>query len=131
MGLEFVGKTIVMHSAQSVEEPNPKRSQPVHGVPPSGLAFGSQKPGEDFRRLVPFLGLFAQLPLSGLRQLVELRAPVVFRAAPSRADIALLFQLQKSRVKRSVIQRESIPAGLLNAPRQPVPVLRSQGLQSP
>src|SRR5215472_14853433 len=97
---------------------------------PSGLACIVQESGKDFGGLLPFACSFPQPPLSRFRQLVKLRAPVVLRTSPMRADVTLLFQLQESRVKRAVIQRKEVSADLLNAPRQPVPVLRPHGLES-
>src|SRR6185312_2812043 len=131
MSFEFIRKVLVVRRVQRVQQPNPKRSQLPHAVPPSGLAYVAQEAREDFRRLLPFLCSFPQAPLSCFRQLVKLRASIVLRASPTRADEALLFQFQKSWIERAVIQRENVTAGLLNAPRQPVPVLWSHGLQRP
>src|SRR5215467_12224838 len=100
------------------------------GAAPSGFACIVQESGKDFGRLLPFPCSFPQPPLSRFRQLVKLRTPVVLRTSPFRADVALLFQLQESWVKRAVIQRKKVSADLLNAPRQSVSVLRPHGLQS-
>src|SRR5215469_6445027 len=97
---------------------------------PSGFACIVQESGKDFGRLLPFPCSFAQPPSSCFRQLVKLRPPVVLRTSPLRTDVALLFQPQKGWVKRAVIQRQKVSADLLNAPRQPVSVLRPHGLQS-
>src|ERR1700683_3571756 len=89
----------------------------------------SQKPCQNRRGLLPVPRFFFQLLLARARQLVKFRFPVVIRNAPLRRDEPFLFQLQQRRIQRSIIHRQQIAAGLLDPPRNPVPVHRPHSLQ--
>src|SRR5580698_747005 len=88
-----------------------------------------KKSRQDVGGLLPLgRGVF-QLAMAGLGELVEFCLAIVFRRAPARSDEALLFELQQRRVERAVVQLQQVSAGLLNAPRQPVTVLRTHGFK--
>ena len=70
-----------------------------------------------------------QLLPSDARQTVELCLAVVVRRAPLRRDGAFLFQLEQGRIQRAVIERQQVAAGLLDATRDAVSVLRTHRLQ--
>src|SRR5579862_1010582 len=98
---------------------------------PSRLTGIVQESRQDFRRLLPFLRRSTQTPLPCLRQLIELCAPIVFGTSPPRPDMAFLFKLQKRWIERAVVQDENVAAGLFNAPRKTIPMLRPHRLQRP
>src|SRR5206468_1934907 len=84
-----------------------------------------QKSSEDRRGLFPLAGLALELLLAGAREAVELRPAVVVRHAPLGGDVALLLELEERGIERSVVDGEQLPARLLDAPRDAVPMLRT------
>ena len=56
-------------------------------------------------------------------------APSCALRAPFRLDGAFLLELEKSGIQRAVIQGEQIATGLLDAPRDAVPMLRAHAFQ--
>src|SRR5262249_2285766 len=91
---------------------------------------GVKEAGEDGGRLIPFAGFFLELLAAGAGQLVELGFAVVFRYAPFRGDVAVLLEFKEGRVERTVVDREQISAGLLNAAGDAVAVEQAHGLKS-
>ena len=80
--------------------------------------------------MFPLGGGALQLAMAGLGEFVEFCLAVVFRRAPTGADEALLLEFEQSGVERAVVQLQQIAAGLLDAARQAVAVLRAHGVES-
>ena len=112
---------VVSPPGRKVLEPRQKPSQKSHG---KSSAFTSKNRADDRRRLLPVLRLHLQLLAPFFRQAVETRPAIIFRRAPVRCDRPFLLQLQQHRIKRPLVHRQQISADLLDAPRNPIPVLR-------
>ncbi len=65
---------------------------------------------------LPLLGFHIQLSLSRLGKPVELRAAIVFRIAPERAQPARFLHAVKGRKQRTGLDQESSSRDLFNAP---------------
>ena len=85
--------------------------------------------GEDRGSLLPVLRLFFELFPSDPGELVELGLAVVLRRAPFGGDRALLFEFQQGGIERPVIEGDQFAAGLFDAPRDAVTVLRAHGFE--
>src|SRR5262245_10720089 len=66
--------------------------------------------------------LDSELGATELRQRVELGAPVVLGSAPTRLDPTALFQAVQGRIEGAFTDRQCVGGGLLDAPRDVVPV---------
>src|SRR4051794_6313590 len=88
-----------------------------------------QKPLDDGGYARPIFGFFAELLLAATGERVKLRSPIVLRGSPAGADPAALFQSQKRRVKRSLIQLKGIFGDLLKPARDAVAVQGAQCFQ--
>jgi hypothetical protein len=67
--------------------------------------------------------------LARLRDPVEFGSAIIRRYTPVRRNGALLFEFEKDWVESAVIDREQVIAGLLNAARDAISVLRAHGMQ--
>src|SRR3989449_5881195 len=86
------------------------------------LCFHSDKPAEEDGRLFPLPSLGLEPFASGRGQPIETRPAVVVRGSPFRRDGPFLFQLQQQGIKSALIDCQQIPADLLDAPGNPVPM---------
>src|SRR5205085_44481 len=95
----------------------------------SGLLAPGEERGDDRGSLLPLGGLLLKLLVAGGGQAVILGPAVMIRDAPIGGDRALLLKLKKRRIERSIVERQSISADLLDAPGDPVAVQRSHDIQ--
>src|SRR5579863_10330374 len=88
------------------------------------LAFlgGSEEPRDYGGKLLPILSGLRQPLRSPRSDRIKLRLPFVFGDAPLRLDQPSLLQTHQRRVDRPLIQQDSVPADLLDAPRNAVPM---------
>src|SRR6267142_2295103 len=81
--------------------------------PPSGLERVADGQGD----AVPLLRFFLQLPLPLLRELVELRAAVVFGGSPCGREPARLFEPVQGGEQRPGLHLECAPGDVLDPAR--------------
>src|SRR5262245_59429461 len=87
------------------------------------LGFHGKESLDDRRRLFPAPGFGLQLLAALPCQPIEARLAVVFRRSPFGLDRSFLHQLEQDRVERPLIDRQQIPADLLDSAGDPVAVL--------
>ena len=126
MGIEFLGE--IAFAALAGRLPS-KRFQSRRSVRIMLSSFQRKEARDDFGRLRPLAHFRGKLFLAGLRDPVELGAAIVLRHAPFRRDGAFLFELEENRVERAVVDGQQVVAGLLDAARDAISVLRPHGIE--
>src|SRR5262245_58067685 len=91
---------------------------------------GRKKAGRNLRCPLPAFRFGRQLFTPGARDRVILGAPIVFRYAPSGANPSPLLQIQQRGINRALIELQQMAAGLLDAPRNAVPMQGAKSLES-
>src|SRR6516164_8838013 len=94
------------------------------------LRFHGKESRDDGRRPLPVAGLGAQLFPAGARQPVKPGFTVVLGGAPLGRDGTFLLELQQHRIERPLVDREKIPADLLDALRNSVAMQGPENIQS-
>src|SRR5262249_41860852 len=121
-----------------VRPPNPNRAvrrtmrRPTCRSSAAGASFGfsqRRKSRNDVIGSLPLAFFGCERFLTALRDAVEAGLAVVFRNAPFRRDRALLLKLQEHWIKRSLVDREQLPARLFDPPCDAVSVLRAESRQ--
>ena len=90
---------------------------------------GGEEGRDQVSGLLPLARLARELLPAGGGERVVLRAAVVLRLPPLGLDEPFLLELEQGRVERAVVERESVLARLLDAPRDAVAVERAEDVE--
>jgi len=89
-----------------------------------------EEPANNRCRLFPTLRLDLQLPAPLSCQAIEARPAIILRGTALGGDRAFLLKPQRHGIQRPLIHGQRISANLLDAPRDSIPVQRSQHIKS-